>query len=366
MRMEDSVFLTYIKDEINRRVVADGAMTSKDLDNAVVECLINPKPIWPQWHRWVKGKTAKHLRRRAVSARKTKRHLQKRYARAFLTFDAALAAAEFVNQSLFDALYGSDIFHEKTNLLGVEDIVGGRLAKYLLLIGMHARMVSIATEISYLLQAGFPEGAAARSRTLYELTVKALLIASDDSPTKIELSERYCVSAIFERVGVNNIAQLDQERQEVLTRARRLWGEVFFKGNNNWALPVMGSDFSKARVTFKDLEDALNMDDMRHLYLECNDAVHAGAARIIDNSDFRRAYPFLTQADVNLRSTGRIGQASVFYLDLGTYVIARCLTGELEEWDHMLHIADFLANIKLANRLFYEGYAHVEANVQLW
>ena len=73
----------------------------------------------------------------------------------------------------------------------------------------------------------------------------------------------------------------------------------------------MGNAFKKPRVAFRDLEDALKMDDLRHMYLECNTAVHAGANRIITRTDFRRAHPFATDAEVDLHSTGRIGQASV-------------------------------------------------------
>ena len=243
MRTEDSDFLTAIADELSRRLAAEGKQHLEDpddVDDIIYECLRDAEPFWPEWCRWARGKTVKHLRKRAQSAKKTKRHLLKRYAHAFKAFDAALAAAEFINFSLTDAFHEHGTPRGDNTLLGMKEIVGGKPARYLLLIGMHARMVSIATEISFLLQAGFPEGAAARARTLYELVVKALLIVSDDSPDKIELSNRYYMTSILEW-KTSHADQLDKTTKEALARARRRWGNSFFKGDNNWALPAIST-----------------------------------------------------------------------------------------------------------------------------
>jgi hypothetical protein len=358
MRIEDSVFIRGIAAAAAAKgwLVAEEEVALEAREDLIDDCLTNPEPIWPQWHRRVRDETTRRLHTRIREARKTKRHLQKRYAPAFLAFDAALAAAEFVNRSLTDALRKSDISLKSEPLLGVKDLIGGKDAKHHLLIGMHARMVFVATEISLLLQAGFPEGAAARSRTLYELAVKGLLITFDESSSQTELAERYYAAGLLRK----HDAQEAEQYQEVRIKARQLWGESFFARDNNvagdnWALPAMGKDF-KGWVKFKDLEDALKMDKLRHLYIACNKAVHADASRVLENTDLRRTYPFATQAEVDLHSTGWIGQASVYYLELATTCFARCVSNELEEWDCMLHVTDFITNARLANRLFHDGY----------
>jgi len=214
-------------------------------------------------------------------------------------------------------------------------------------------MASIATEISFLLQWGFADGAAARSRTLYELVIKALLIAKDESASGFELAERYYISARLER-GADRVDS-DERHQEVLRRARSRWGSSFFGGDNNWAIPAMGRNFRKTRVTFKDLEDAAKTDDLRHMYIECNEAVHAGALRIVQNADFRQNYPHRTQGEVDPWVTGRVGQATAYYLELGTHMIVECFARELTDWDYMLHATAFMSNVRLANKLFWEG-----------
>lgn len=356
MDTDDSIILTYMKDEYNRRVDAGDSLP--DPEEFVDEVFYDSEKLWPDRFRWTKRNTLNRLHFRARDARKIKRHLVKRYARAFRAFDATLAAAEFVNRSLTDAAAGNTISSKFAGLLGMKNTIGGLGLKHLLLIGMHARMVSIGTEISSLLQTGFPEAAAARARTLYELVVKALLIVSDESPGKVQLAERYYVTATLEWQGQGGDA-LGELTQELLVRARNQWGNSFFEGDNNWALPVMGDAFKKKRVTFRDLEDALDMDDLRHMYIECNQAVHAGALRIVGNADFRRRYLYATEGVIDLKSTGRIGQASVYYLEMGTYFLARGVSSELKEWDFMLDVADFLKNVRLANKLFYEGYGQL-------
>jgi hypothetical protein len=215
-------------------------------------------------------------------------------------------------------------------------------------------MISIGSEISVLLQAGFPDGAVARSRTLYELVIKALVIATDESTSKVDLAERYSVSAALE--AIKNYPASEESANDLLTKARQRWGSSFFEGDNNWALPAMGKGFKKKRVTFRDLEELLRLEDLRHMYVESNQAVHAGALRIVQGVDFRRNYLYTTGAEVDFISTGRVGQASAYYLEMATYLLAQAISGELAEPDCMLDTIDFLKNAQLANRLFREGY----------
>jgi hypothetical protein len=89
---------------------------------------------------------------------------------------------------LFEALIGiSEEVGEKHKKKLDESILSTNKAKFAALVRIHVRACRTANEILTLLKAGYPDGAFARWRTLYELAVIAFfLLANDDT-----VSERY-------------------------------------------------------------------------------------------------------------------------------------------------------------------------------
>jgi uncharacterized protein DUF5677 len=350
MNHEDSLLLKVFVTEANKIIAEGGAVSS--FSDLMYECIRDAASHWPK-HQWrAVANTDLRLRKRVEHAQKTRRHILKRYADAFRTFDRALASAEFVNRRLVWAYFGRGESASDTPLFNMQDTVGGRTAKLLVIIGLHARMIRIGTEISLLLRSGFPEGASARSRTLYELVIKALVILSDSSESGCDLAERYYVSSVYETY--RNGPYPDEEIARIVDEARRRWGSNFFTGEHNWARPLLNVPPTK-RIAFKDLEEVTQAEIIHHMYLEGNDAIHAGARRAINEADFRRSYLYNTRNDVDIDSTGQLGQYAAFYLQVGIYEISRQVATDTKQWDEMLSIGEFVTQIELTQFLFGES-----------
>lgn len=357
MRPEDSVLLLAMSKEMRNLSTKSDAAKEDLLAEAAEKCVTDAKYLLPGAYKWAHRNADTRLRARVRHANKTRRHLYKRFAPAFRALDIALASAEFVNSSLLEALRDYGVPEGDNTMFGVDSSLGGPLAVYMMLIAIHGRMISIATEISFLLQAGFTESAAARSRTLYELLVKTLVILSDFSVSGFELAERFYVSAIVE--GSRNNPQLDEMPRKVLCEARKRWGETFLAGQHNWALPAMKNRGSqKKTLTFGDLERLVSTPELHTLYLAGNDATHAGALRLVTATDFRRPYLYNARCEVDLYATGWIGHATAFYLQVGIFEITERLTSVMRQWDYLLSASEFMRQIRCANEIFRSKYDH--------
>jgi hypothetical protein len=185
---------------------------------------------------------------------------------------------------------------------------------------------------------------------MYELLIKEQVIILD--PTKRDLAERFYVSGMMEYSRFNR--QIAEEESRFFSEAQRRWGQRTFISDNNWALPIFPNE---RQVTFKDLERFVGADDMRHMYLEGNVSVHAGALPIMQSADFRRANIFETRGQVDLHFTGRVGHVCSFLLREGSMDIARVFAREFEQWDLPLEAAQFLRRIDQAAVSFFNGYS---------
>jgi hypothetical protein len=353
---KDSRLLAAIRDAANERIDQGEKKADIDFERLICDCIRDFPDTHPEWQEVTSGHIVRQLRLRSNHAAKTARHIKKRYAEAFRAFDMSLAAAELVNIALVDAFHQSACFQnsdELDSLWGMGSHLGGITVKSLLLIGMHARLAKTASEVSLLLQSGLTEGAGSRLRTMYELLIKAEVIMCDESPSRCELAERYYVSALVEASKFNS--NITQEEAAVFEEAQRRWGSQSLAGENNWAIPILPSR-RRGRVTFRDLERHVSGDYMRHMYLESNVSVHAGALQIVQAADFKRRNIYDTRSKVDLHFTGRIGHVCSFLLQESTIEIVRSLAQEFKEWDLPLQASQFLRQVELANRLFRQGY----------
>lgn len=355
MEINDSVLIAKLTDEFNMQLAAGLISTDANLDDFLYKCITSDaENLWPDWTIWTEKQTSRTRNQRIRDDAKTSRHIMKRYASAFRAFDDALSAAEFVNHSLLSSCIPSDNDETPSPVLGPSGHLGGIATRNLILIGMHARMIATATEISSLLKWGFAEGAASRCRTIHEIVVKSIIITNDKSSHGVELAERYYVSGILERKRSG--MRLGEEEEDLLANARRKWGAALFRGEHNWALPAMPSSFRGDRVSFSDLERAVEGQGLRHIYLKGNAATHAGAEHVISDLDFRRPTPFTTGPKIDIYMTGYIGQSSAFYLEMGTGMISTYLATRMKEWDALLHAIDFFRKISVTNKHFREVY----------
>lgn len=362
MQSEDSKVVQAFADLINAQILQGKELSNEDYADFYHILMHNASIEHPEWARASISATSHRELKRSKQPVKVSRHLQKRYARAFRTLERALAAAEATNLALIGAFVDSDLARKPDMLFDTNEL-GGKTIMVLLLIGIHARITRTATEVALLLKSGYPEGAGARSRTIYELAVKAIVIMNDQSPRRCELAERYYLSGIFEAARLDPTVLDDALAIRLLTEARRRWGNKIFEGDNNWALPAF-TKTKKGRVTFRDLEDLVGAEGMRHLYQEGNMSVHAGALQIVQAGNFSRKYLYSCSSEVDIISTGRLGQACAFYLDVATVEIVRRLSFHTEHLDIPLMAIEFFNQISLAQRLFHEVYSSFDEPAQ--
>ena len=146
---------------------------------------------------------------------------------------------------------------------------------------LHAQALTIAEEVVTLIRHGLPAGAAARWRTLYELTTIATFIAR--SPNRV--AERYLGSHIVEQqmridrgdsdylLRKKGFSQLEQER-------RRVVGEEFARLVSDYG-PEFGRSFGWAaerlkrkKVTFADIEARVGNRSRRYSYVTASQHIH--------------------------------------------------------------------------------------------
>ncbi len=172
---------------------------------------------------------------------------------------------------------------------------------YQALLRLHARGCQVGAEVLTLLNSGFADGAHARWRTLYEITVIAYFIRENGN----DVAERYiCHNTIesyramstyqkcYERLGYE---PLSEEEIAKTTVAFEELCERFgpnFKEGYGWASEVL----HKKNPHFADIENATNFGHMRAHYKLASHNIHAEPKGIV----FRLGMPEKTSCKIHL------------------------------------------------------------------
>lgn len=147
---------------------------------------------------------------------------------------------------------------------------------------LHARACQISSEVLVLLRHGFADGAHARWRSLYEISMVSFMIREHGN----DLAERYLLHDTIqryklarahqenhERIGddpipAEDFERLKAERDELVER----FGSSF-KGEYGWAAKAVGRSW----LTVSDLAQHAGIDHLRPYYRMASDNVHANA-----------------------------------------------------------------------------------------
>ncbi|MFM0213739.1 DUF5677 domain-containing protein [Paraburkholderia sediminicola] len=146
---------------------------------------------------------------------------------------------------------------------------------------LHTRAVQVSNEISCLLKGGYPDGAMARWRSLHETTVMLAFLAEHDE----DLSKRFTDYQKIQRLrhavqfnkhhavlGFEPIPETDISRYRLeFDNAVEQYGKNF-KEENGWATQL----FNKPKVTFRDIEEFVEMSYLRPQYGFASKNVHSG------------------------------------------------------------------------------------------
>lgn len=153
------------------------------------------------------------------------------------------------------------------------------------LIRLHARACQVMAEIITLLEAGFADGAMARWRTMYEISVVATIIADNED----ELAERYLLHDVAEAKrgmdmyvrsyeALGYAAPSPEEVAELYAAAALLEARfgAGFGSEYGWAGKLLNNKSPK----FSHLEEAAGKSKMRSHYKLASHNVHAGVKGI--------------------------------------------------------------------------------------
>jgi hypothetical protein len=147
---------------------------------------------------------------------------------------------------------------------------------------LHARSCLVANEVLWMMEGGFASGAMARWRTLHELAIVAFFLREHGQETakryllhiniesyKAAIQyQRYCAQLNREPLSPATIERLQNLRDDLCNRFGKAYG-----GDWGWAATALNAQ----RVTFADIEMALNIDHMRPYFKLACYSNHAGS-----------------------------------------------------------------------------------------
>lgn len=226
--------------------------------------------IITMFEKQVKRESKKILKQNREDISKFKKRLNK-------TWKSAINQLEvFISFNLEYGVIVSDSYRQKNP----NDI------KFETLLRLHARSCQIACEILELIRAGFADGAMARWRSLYEISVLANFLEKGTE----ELCQRYLdyyfienhyetleYQKNHERLGYEPLLEEEIEESKNLDEAQKeKYGNDFGK-LYGW----VGDALPKRKWNFAGIEETIEFKYMRSFYKMANNSVHSGAKGFI-------------------------------------------------------------------------------------
>ena len=232
------------------------------------------------------------------------------------------------------------------------------------LVRLHERSRRVFWEVHCLLAGGFPGGAHARARTLYELAVVATVIAEYGRQTATDnIATRYLDHAVIGELAMLEFEiGLEEERgyeipRDLSEKVVQLRVEVdhvkhrhgdHYERSTGWAIPLLPllpagrRPRHKKTPSIADLEFLAGKGYMRAAYGLMSAEVHAGADGLVHNLDQRSnsESPLGPISIIGPDSTGLAepGRQASWFLHLSTWALITAATGY-----EQIPIADFVA-----------------------
>lgn len=376
MNADDSIYLGEVAKRYNEHVVQ--GLDRADVDAVKIENeIINNADIIPvRIQKQIRAQGRKVRKARLRTTRKVRRDISKHWSFAINLLDEFLAVANLINARLVRAVFMNGEILRNKNPRPLPNMVTGAHVKCLHLLALYGKSCRVSTEISHLLQVGFPDAAASRLRTLYEHLVIMMLLHNDGT---YELSERYQESAVFEylkqlkndqvcladpfwRVSdavleelAREISDLETEASEVIARRGPK-----IKGQHEWARPALPESKRNNlnyRIQFTDLEEVAGADFLRTFYLLGNDRIHAGAYGVINHFDFKDPNISLTRQRRDDWITYLIGSGVPTLMSWAARAACKSIAWEAEEYDEMLYVCAIQRIADAAVKAFSESRA---------
>jgi hypothetical protein len=240
-----------------------GSLTKKQIKDAVAETF---PALTDATRQQVKKQSKVVLKEHNNVMREFKRNLIKRWGKALDLLEVFIA---------YNLDYGVTLAHSfRSN--------NDKNVKFEVLLRLHARSCQIASEILELLKSGFADGAHARWRTLYEVSIFANFL--NDKPDS--LSQKYLDYSIVEsfhermefqknckRLGYKPFPKKEMDNAEKqITSLKEKYGNDFVKPYG-WAVEYLPN----TKRNFAGMEETTSLRHMRSFYKSANNYVHGGS-----------------------------------------------------------------------------------------
>lgn len=156
---------------------------------------------------------------------------------------------------------------------------------YAVLARLCAKTVRVAKEVEILLRFGFPEGAYARWRTMYEAEVIACFIVSGDQVLARRFLDHATIRQFEELSKLKHLDSSDNVESIQFRKQKAEYENLLdrygrnFRYDYGWASEAL--DMKKP--TFKDIEQQVNMARMNPLFRFASELIHSGPVSIFAN-----------------------------------------------------------------------------------
>jgi hypothetical protein len=228
-----------------------------------------------------------------------------------------------------------------------------------LVVLLHGRACTTATEVLCLMRDGFPNGAAARQRTLHELAVIISLLVDYADQGLVEryadysYVEQYQDACVYQEqayaiermpLSADEFAAIEKDYQDVLQKH----GQDFRK-RNQWAAPLFppGHD-----ITFAKLETVAGLGHLRPFYRLANHEVHAGARAAVLNLHASDRYWSIGAGARSDADFGEVGHAALISLVQATVPLMKDSEWFGEDPDIVLQMQVLLRMLDDAGKAF--------------
>ncbi len=162
----------------------------------------------------------------------------------------------------------------------------GEDVKFETLVRLHARACQVAGEVLELLKSGFADGAMARWRTLYEISIYANFLVDKPSELCQKYLDYYMIESYSEAIefqknckelGYRPFSKKEMKENEDMRKELAIkYGDDFLK-SHGWLSGVL----PKGKCNFAGVEETIDFSHFRSFYKMANNSVHAGSKAII-------------------------------------------------------------------------------------
>ena len=365
MNPDESIVLRKLTDLANSALDAGGDRESLDYQRLEREVLADPDIVPAELREQIGTDLAELIKEREQVARDISVRIRQEWGQELEAIGNCLTFGELLHYRMERAFAENlDVLRGKKPRPHPETATGAML-KCLLMLGLHARCFTIASEIYLLISNGLSDGAQSRLRTLHEHSAVMTLIRNDHT---YEVAERYQDHACFEELSRlkgmkqaysdpvwkadpvvdERIAEEIAEAEVVAEEARSRWGRSIAE-QYEWARPALPADLRRSRrITFADVEIAAEMDFLRGDYLNYNYQIHAGAHATIRSANFEDVHIHSTRPTFNSAALRAVASDCINMLWFTSVILSDAVARETEEFDVELYITEMGRYVNLA------------------